>query len=125
SEADVVGHLGPDLLGDDWGPDAEAEVLQRLMAAPDREVGSALLDQRNLAGLGNLWRCEVLFLRGINPYLPVAAVMDVPRLVVLSHQILMANRERAGQTATGNLRRGGSNYVYARKGLPCRRCHTP
>jgi endonuclease VIII len=125
SEADVVGHLGPDLLGDDWGPDAEAEVLQRLMAAPDREVGSALLDQRNLAGLGNLWRCEVLFLRGINPYLPVAAVKDVPRLVVLSHQILMANRERAGQTATGNLRRGGSNYVYARKGLPCRRCHTP
>jgi endonuclease VIII len=125
SEADVVGHLGPDLLGDDWGPDAEAEVLQRLMAAPDREVGSALLDQRNLAGLGNLWRCEVLFLRGINPYLPVAAVTDVPRLVVLSHQILMANRERAGQTATGDLRRGGSHYVYARKGLPCRRCHTP
>ncbi len=125
AEADAVGHLGPDLLADDWGPDAEVEVLQRLSGAPEREIGSALLDQRNLAGLGNLWRCEVLFLRGINPYARVADVSDLPRLIELSHRLLMANRARAGQSATGDLHRGASNYVYARKGLPCRRCHTP
>ncbi len=125
SEDDAVGHLGPDLLADDWGPDAELEALQRLLRAPDREIGSALLDQRNLAGLGNLWRSEVLFLRGINPYRRVAEVTDLPRLIELSHRLLLANRERAGQSATGDLHRGASNYVYARKGLPCRRCHTP
>jgi endonuclease-8 len=125
SENDVIGHLGPDLLADDWGPDAELEALQRLVSAPEREIGSALLDQRNLAGLGNLWRCEVLFLRGVNPYRKVGEVKDLPRMIELSQRLLLANRDRAGQTATGDLRRGGSNYVYARKGLPCRRCHTP
>ena len=124
-EDEAVGHLGPDLLAEGWGPDAELEALQRLSRDPDREIGSALLDQRNLAGLGNLWRCEVLFLRGIHPYRHVASVTDLPRLIDLSHRLLLANRERAGQSATGDLRRGGSNYVYARKGLPCRRCHTP
>jgi endonuclease VIII len=124
-EDQAVGHLGPDLLSDEWGPDAALEALQRLSSVPDREIGSALLDQRNLAGLGNLWRCEVLFLRGINPYRRVAEVTDLPRLIELSHRLLLVNRERAGQSATGNLNRGSSNYVYARKGLPCRRCHTP
>jgi endonuclease-8 len=124
-EDEAVGHLGPDLLAQEWGPDAELEALQRLSAVPDREIGSALLDQRNLAGLGNLWRCEVLFLRGINPYRRVAEVTDLPRLIELSHRLLLANRERAGQSATGSLHRGASNYVYGRKGQPCRRCRTP
>ncbi|HEX4018683.1 MAG TPA: DNA-formamidopyrimidine glycosylase family protein [Frankiaceae bacterium] len=124
-EADAVGHLGPDLLAEDWGPDAELEALQRLSGVPDREIGTALLDQRNFAGLGNMWRCEVLFLRGINPFRPVASVTDLPRLIDLSHRLLLANRERAGQATTGDLHRGASNYVYGRKGLPCRRCHTP
>jgi endonuclease VIII len=124
SEDDAVGHLGPDLLDDDWGPDAALAALQRLSQLPEREIGSALLDQRNLAGLGNLWRCEVLFLRGINPFRRVADVPDLTRLIDLSHRLLLANRGRAGQTATGDLHRGGSNYVYARSGLPCRRCQT-
>ncbi len=124
-ESDAIGHLGPDLLGADWGPDAALEALQRLSRAPDREIGAALNDQRNMAGLGNMWRCEVLFLRGVNPYRRVGEVKDLPRLIDLSHRVLMANRERAGQTATGDLRRAGSNYVYGRQGLPCRRCRTP
>jgi endonuclease-8 len=124
-EADAIGHLGPDLLGDGWGPDAELEALQRLSVAPEREIGTALNDQRNMAGLGNMWRCEVLFLRGINPYRRIGEVSDLPRLIDLSHRLLLANRERAGQSTTGSLTRGASSYVYARKGLPCRRCRTP
>ncbi len=58
-EGDAVGHLGPDLLGPDWDPE---EAVRRLAADPDREIGPALLDQRNLAGIGNLYQAEVCFL---------------------------------------------------------------
>ncbi len=124
-ERSVVGHLGPDLLADDWGGASASEVQQRIAAQPDREIGTALLDQRNLAGLGNMWRCEVLFLRGINPFRRVQTITDLPRLIDFSHRVLRANRDRAGQAATGSLRPGKSNYVYARAERPCRRCRTP
>ena len=67
-EGDAVGHLGPDLLGPDWDPD---EAVRRLAADPDREIGQALLDQRNLAGIGNLYQAEVCFLLGVSPWTPV------------------------------------------------------
>jgi endonuclease VIII len=121
-ESSVVGHLGPDLLGPDWDP---AEALKRLRADPRREIGTALLDQRNLAGLGNLWRCEVLFLRGVSPWTPVLEVPDLPGLVDLSHRMLQANKDRPAQTSTGSTRRGESSYVVGRYRKPCRRCGTP
>ena len=61
----VIGHLGPDLLGPDW--DAE-QAGGKAGRAPDRPIGEALLDQRNLAGIGNVYKCEVLFLRGVSPW---------------------------------------------------------
>ena len=64
-EDQMVGHLGPDLLGPDWDP---AGAVRRLLAAPDRPIGDALLDQRNLAGIGNVYKSEVLFLRGVQPW---------------------------------------------------------
>ena len=78
SEHMVVGYLGPDLLGPDWDP---AEAMSRLLADPARPVGEALLDQRNLAGIGNVYKAEVLFLRGIDPWRPVGEVADVAALV--------------------------------------------
>jgi endonuclease-8 len=63
-ESQVVGHLGPDLLGPDWD---RAEAVRRLSAEPDRPIGEALLDQRNLAGIGNVYKAEVLFLRKHSP----------------------------------------------------------
>ena len=77
-EDSVVGHLGPDLLGPDWDRD---EALRRIGREPDRTVGEALLDQRNLAGIGTFYRAEVLFLQGLHPRTPVAEVPDLPRLV--------------------------------------------
>ena len=56
----MVGHLGPDLLGPDWNLD---EAVRRISAQPDRTIGEALLDQRNLAGLGTFYRAELLFLQ--------------------------------------------------------------
>jgi endonuclease-8 len=119
SEERVVGHLGPDLLGPDW--DA-AEAVHRLQADPDRPAGEALLDQRNLAGIGNLYKSEVLFLRGLHPWRPVGSIDDLEALVELARRLLEANKDQAGQITTGNPARGQETWVYGRPGRPCRRC---
>jgi endonuclease-8 len=118
-EESLVGHLGPDLLGPDWDP---AEAVRRLAAQPDATIGEALLDQRNLAGVGNLYKCEVLFLRGVSPWTPVGAVPDLTGTVTLAQRLLAANRGRWTQSTTGSLHRGQTSYVYGRRAQPCRRC---
>jgi endonuclease-8 len=120
-ESALVGHLGPDLLGADWDP---AEAVRRLSETPDREIGTALLDQRNLAGIGNLYKAEVLFLRGIWPWRPVSDVPDLERLVSLAHRLHSANRDRWPQITTGDTHRGRQQYVFERAGQPCLRCGT-
>lgn len=120
-EEDVVGHLGPDLLGADW--DAE-EAVRRLAAIPERPVGEALLDQRNLAGVGNMYKAELCFLAGVSPWRPVGDVPDLRRLVDRAHAVLAANKDRAEQTTTGDLRRGRRLWVYRRDGQRCLRCGT-
>jgi endonuclease VIII len=120
-EERLVGHLGPDLLGADWDPD---EAVRSLRAQPDRAIGDALLDQRNLAGIGNLYKSEICFLTGIHPMRPVGDVLDLDRLVARAHALLTANRERVEQTTTGDTRRGRRTWVYLRAGEPCRRCGT-
>jgi endonuclease-8 len=117
----VTGHLGPDLLGPDW--DAK-QAAARLAATPDRPIGEALLDQRNLAGIGTWYAAEMLFLRGINPWRPVGSVEDLGALVDIGRRLLDANKERIGHTATGDSRRGQESWVYGRAGRPCRRCGT-
>ena len=120
-EDSVVGHLGPDLLGPGWDLD---EALRRIRFHPERTIGEALLDQRNLAGIGTLYRSEVLFLQGLHPRTPVEQVPDLRRVCVRARQLLMANRERGHQATTGDLRRGRQHYVFERNGQPCRRCRT-
>ncbi|WP_344651704.1 Fpg/Nei family DNA glycosylase [Cryptosporangium japonicum] len=120
-ESSLVGHLGPDLLGPDWDAD---EAVRRLAATPERPIGLALLDQRNLAGIGNLYRAEVLFLRGVHPATPTGEVADLPALVKTAQRLLYANRSRVEQSTTGSLIRGQERYVYGRRGRPCLRCGT-
>jgi endonuclease VIII len=121
-EDQAVGHLGPDLLGPDWDLD---EAVRRLAARPDREVGQALLDQRNLAGIGNLYKAEACFLHGVSPWTPVGAVPDLPRLVGRARALLEHNRDWPQQITTGDARRGREHWVFERTGRPCRRCGTP
>ncbi|MGH3715860.1 MAG: DNA-formamidopyrimidine glycosylase family protein [Micromonosporaceae bacterium] len=121
-ESGLVGHLGPDLLGEDWDP---AEAVRRLSARPSREIAAAVTDQQAMAGIGNLYKCELLFLRGISPWTPVAEVPDLDELVALAHRLLVANRDRPTQATTGSLRRGETTWVYDRPRRPCRRCGTP
>ena len=121
-EPKVTGHLGPDLLGPDWD---RAEAVRRLSAEPDRPIGEALLDQRNLAGIGNVYKCEVLFLRGLSPWRPAGDIGGLEPLVNLARRLLDANKDRTGHITTGSTRRGEENWVYGRRGRPCRRCGTP
>jgi len=121
-EHTVVGHLGPDLLGPDWDEDA---AVRRLLADPGRAVGEAILDQRNLAGIGNLYRSELCFLAGVHPERPVGDVRDLRRLVRRAKQVLETNKNRPQQTTTGDLARGREHWVYRRDGEPCRRCRAP
>ncbi|MFM9919084.1 DNA-formamidopyrimidine glycosylase family protein [Lacisediminihabitans sp. H27-G8] len=119
-EASVVGYLGPDLLGADWNAD---EALLRLTADPDRAVGLALLDQRVMAGLGNVYRNELCFLSGALPTRPVGDIESPAKLVTLAHRLIDANKDRVDRTTTGSLR-GETDWVYRREGKPCLRCGT-
>ena len=122
AEDDLVGHLGPDLLGPGW----DADVAAAHVAADTRAIHVALLDQRNLAGLGNEYAGELLFVRGILPTTP-AADLDaaaVAGLVDTASRMIRANRDRSGRTFTGDTRPGRQDWVYRREGKPCRRCGT-
>jgi endonuclease VIII len=121
-EAQLVGHLGPDLLGPDWDAD---RAVANLRGRPDRAIGDALLDQRVLAGIGNLYKCETLFVRRVNPWTPVGDVPDLPALVAAAYRLLRANRDHPEQSTTGQTRRGEEHWVYQRTGEACRRCGTP
>jgi endonuclease-8 len=120
-EETLVGRLGPDLLGPDWDP---AEAVRRLAGHPATSIAEALLDQTSLAGIGNLYKSELLYLRGVSPWTPVAEVADLHAMVVLGQKLLAANRGRWLQTTTGSLRKSDANYVYGRRNQPCRRCGT-
>ncbi|MEU0056630.1 DNA-formamidopyrimidine glycosylase family protein [Streptomyces sp. NPDC006334] len=121
-EGRAVGHLGPDLLGPDWDPE---RALANVLADPDRPLGEALLDQRNLAGIGNVYKCELCFLLGVSPWLPAGALPAdrAAKLPALAKRLLEVNRDRLVRATTG--RRGQDLFVYGRAHRPCLRCGTP
>ena len=118
-EDELVGHLGPDLLGPDW----DAVEATRRLALDERAVHIALLDQRNVAGFGNVYANELLFVRGIAPTTPATDV-DAAGLISTGARMIRANRDRAARTFTGEDRPGRRFWVYGRAGQPCRRCGT-
>jgi endonuclease-8 len=120
-EDELVGHLGPDLLGPDWDPAAAVANLRR---GPDVAIGEALLDQRNLAGVGNLYKCEVLFVEHVHPWTPAGEVADLDRLVATAQRLMRANRDHPEQSTTGYTERSRAHWVYERAGQACLRCRT-
>ncbi|NHA67801.1 DNA-formamidopyrimidine glycosylase family protein [Phycicoccus flavus] len=119
-EADLVGHLGPDVLGPDWDPERARDAV----GADRRTVVEALLDQRNLAGVGTFWASELLFLERIHPWTPAAEVDPevLDRLLARTHRLMAAGERSGWQMTTGVQRSGEEAYVHARSGRPCRRC---
>lgn len=123
-EHELVGHLGPDLLDPDWGERHQAEAVRRLTARSRAELGLALLEQRVVAGIGNLYKTEVCFLLGLSPWTPVRDVPDPARAISLARTLLRRNANRPEQSTTGDLDRNRRYWVYQRSGRACHRCGT-
>ena len=134
SESAPLRELGPDLLSSTFAP---ADAATRILAREDMEIADALLDQSALAGIGNIYKCEVLFVGRVNPFAAVRELTreDVERLVAIAEKLMRANVSEtapAGMRTYGGLRRttgrmdpGARFWVYGRAGKPCRRCGTP
>ncbi len=116
-----LNRLGPDVLVD--GFDLE-EVLRRARSRPPATMlGELLLDQTVLSGLGNVYRCEALFLEGLDPWMPTRDTDDegLRRLVQVARDLIVANSgttPRGRDVGLGPAR----SLVYGRVGRPCRRC---
>jgi endonuclease-8 len=113
--------LGPDLLG----PDFDADIaMANLRARGKVAIGEALLDQRALAGIGNVVRNEILFMERFNPWSRVESLSgsEVERLVTAGQRVLRSAARDGNRTTTGDRRRGAQLWVYGRAGRPCRRC---
>jgi endonuclease-8 len=125
--------LGPDLLQPDF--DAH-EALRRFREHQTSSIADALINQRVVAGAGNVYKSEVLFLCGVNPFVTVSAVTDadLERILQTARKHLKANVDHptGGIVTYRGYRRSSSRpseadrlYVYGRAGLPCRTCGTP
>ncbi len=116
----TLARLGPDLLAPDWGADHATEIRRRLRdpARADWTISAALLDQRVLAGIGNIWRNEALFREGVDPMALVRDLDDttLDRLAATARRLLVASVD----SPTGR----SPIWVYRRSGRPCRRCGT-
>lgn len=125
----AIGHLGPDPL-DGRVPFDEAEACRRLLTragdGTDAFIGTALLDQRRIAGVGNVIRAEVLFLAKISPWDSLEDVAAVPgaaeRIVALSRDVLRINAGRRRRTTPVGW--ASPLWVYGREGKPCLVCGT-
>ncbi len=126
--------LGPDLLAGDFeaaGSAAEAHRRLRDPAWAYRSIGEALLNQRALAGIGNVYKSEVLFIERVDPWARVAGLTDetLTRLISTARRLLLVNADRRrgeARVTTGGDRAAAGQplWVYGRAGRPCRRCGT-
>jgi endonuclease-8 len=118
--------LGPDVLGPDPLDPVAVRARARARAAASPTAGELLLDQQVVAGIGNIYRCESLFLCGVAPRTPSAGLDDgtIDALVATAARLMAAN---AGISAFSRSFGDGPDrpWVYGRQHRPCRRCATP
>jgi len=123
----AIASLGPDVLGDAFDPRAAAA---RAARHPARAIADALLDQRIAAGIGNVYKSEVLFLRGVDPRAPVSALDEaqLDAIYATARELMLANLQTTARTTRGDLAGAAPPsdderfFVYGRSGRPCRRC---
>lgn len=128
AEAAIRARLGPDPLD----PRCEASAFLATLARRRAAIGQVLLDQRAIAGVGNVYRAEALFLEGVHPDTPVTALSARTCTSLWQRLVtLLTAGARSGRIVTvapadrpggGRVRREDAHYVYRRAGLPCRRC---
>ncbi len=117
-----VDHLGPDLCADDFDRN---EAIRRMTEPLTATLAEHIADQRIMAGVGNVYKSEILFLERFHPETPPRlTAAEVDRVVDRSRQLLMLNRSRPNRITTADTRRGADLWVYGRANQPCRRCRT-
>lgn len=119
--------LGPDILGDAFDAEAAAARLRR---RPELPIGVAIVDQRAVSGIGNIYKSETLFLERVDPFAPVAALDDAILVAILkrARRLMAASLGAArgeGPSSTGRLRGRSARFVYERSGRRCRVCSSP
>lgn len=126
-----LSRLGPDLLGPAAPDPAAVRARARARATASPTAGELLLDQQVVAGIGNIYRCESLFLCGVHPRTPSAALPDeqLDALVTTATRLMSANAGAPGPSRSFGARSPGdgpgeATWVYRRRGRPCRRCGT-
>jgi len=119
-ESRVIGHLGPDLCAAD-SPDI-ADVTERLLRQPMEPLATALLDQRNVAGFGNVYAVEVPFIAGVSPNQLVGTIEGLEHLVGLGAALIRTSAERGPQNTTGRRLNSDDHWIYGKRGRPCPLC---
>jgi endonuclease-8 len=127
---DLVAELGPDPLSDTFDPD---RAIERMQAQGDTEIADVLLDQRVIAGIGNVFKSEVLFGARVNPFVPVSrltreqlqTIVDVATRFMRANVVSGFSRTTGMRRTTGRADPSARLWAYGRGGQPCRRCGTP
>ena len=121
-ESRIIGHLGPDLCAAE-PPDLD-EVVARLQHDPSAPLAGALLDQRNVAGFGNVYAVELPFVVGVSPNQQVGAIDGLDGLVRLGTAMIRVNAHRGPQNTTGRKLATDDHWIYPKRGRPCPLCGT-
>jgi endonuclease VIII len=122
NEGQIVGHLGPDLCGVEE-PDIDA-ITDRLDQSGDDALGTALLDQRNVAGFGNVFAVEVPFIAGISPFRSVSDVGRLDLLVATGVALIRTSMVGSHRNTTGRRLHTSDHWIYGNARRPCPICST-
>lgn len=124
SRDDYLAGLGPDAMTDGFD---DVRAVELLASRPSAEIGVAIMNQRLMAGVGNVYKSEVLFINRVNPFAKVSDLSaDALRgLVAESHRLLVANRANGDRRTVFRLDANQRLWVYGRGGSPCRICGEP
>ncbi|MBA3461782.1 MAG: hypothetical protein H0T46_17600 [Deltaproteobacteria bacterium] len=124
----AIASIGPDILEDEFDP---AEAARRAAVYVNRTLADVLLDQRVASGIGNIYKCESLFLCGIDPRDTIKTVelAELETIYATAREIMIINVRPKGMRATrerlsGDVPGDERYFVYSRSGKPCRRCKT-
>ena len=118
----LIGHLGPDLCAVE-PPDVD-EIVARIERDPATPLAAALLDQRNVAGFGNIYAVELPFIVGVSPNQLIGTLDGLEAMVAMGASLIRVNARRGPQNTTGRKLATADHWVYSRRGRPCPICAT-
>lgn len=120
-EPAIVEHLGPDLccLG---GPPDPTVVAARMLCSPDDPLAASMLDQRNVAGFGNVYANDVPFIVGVSPFQPVGSIDGLADAIAVGTALIRVNARRGPQNTVGRRLQTDARWMHGTGRRPCPIC---